>query len=133
MFYTKTKILKSLFPLTLRFLSRERTLVGPLLYTVLRCSSNLYMLILLIFIFFSKSAVSPKYCLLAIDLFTFKTYTYTMKCRHLLAQKMELFYRDIQLKRQQVAQNERMGLQVNLKFQQNEIKRLNKKIQCRNV
>ena len=40
---------------------------------------------------------------------------------------MELFYRDIQPKRQQVAKNERMRLQTDLEFQQNEIKRLNKK------
>ena len=50
-----------------------------------------------------------------------------MKSRHLLAQKVELFYHDIQRKRQQVAKNERMRLQVDLEFQQNEIKRLNKK------
>ena len=29
--------------------------------------------------FFSKSAVDPKYCLLAVDLFTSKTYVYLMK------------------------------------------------------
>ena len=46
--------------------------------------------------FFSKSAVNSKYCLLAVDLFTSKTYTYPMKSRHLLAQKMELFCRNIQ-------------------------------------
>ena len=50
-----------------------------------------------------------------------------MKSRHLLAQKMELFYRDIQPKRQQVAKNERMRMQTNSEIQQNEIKRLNKK------
>ena len=40
---------------------------------------------------------------------------------------MRLFYSDIQSKRQQVAKNERMRLQVDLEFQQNEIKRLNEK------
>ena len=50
-----------------------------------------------------------------------------MKSRDLLAQKIELFYRDIQLKRQLVAKNERMRLQTDLEFQQNEIKRLNAK------
>ena len=34
--------------------------------------------------FFSKSAVDLKYCLLAVDLFTSKTYTYPMKSRHLV-------------------------------------------------
>ena len=51
-----------------------------------------------------------------------------MRIRHLLAQKMELCKnRDIQPKRKQVAKNERMRLQTNLEFQQNEIKRLDKK------
>ena len=50
-----------------------------------------------------------------------------MKSRHLLAQKMGLFYQDIQPKRQQAAKNKRMRLQTDLEFQQNEIKRLNKK------
>ena len=50
-----------------------------------------------------------------------------MKSRDLLAQKIELFYRDIQSKRQLVAKNERMRLQTDLEFQQNEIKRLNAK------
>ena len=66
---------------------------------------------------FSKLAVDPKYCLLAVDLFTSKMYTYPMKSRHLLAQKVELFYQDILPKRQQVAKNERMRLQTNLEFQ----------------
>ena len=35
--------------------------------------------------FFSKSAVDPKYCLLAVDLFASKTYVYLMKSRNLLA------------------------------------------------
>ena len=29
--------------------------------------------------FFSKSTVAPKYCLLCVDMFTSKTYTYGMK------------------------------------------------------
>ena len=40
---------------------------------------------------------------------------------------MGLFYQDIQPKRQQAAKNKRMRLQTDLEFQQNEIKRLNKK------
>ena len=50
-----------------------------------------------------------------------------MKSRHLLAQKMELFYRHIPLKVQQVAKNRRMRMQTDLEFQQNRIKRLSKK------
>ena len=37
--------------------------------------------------FFFKLAVDPKYCLLAVDLFSFKTYIYPIKSRHPLAQK----------------------------------------------
>ena len=40
---------------------------------------------------------------------------------------MDLFYRDIQPIRQQVAKNERMRLQTDLDFQQNDMKRLNQK------
>ena len=50
-----------------------------------------------------------------------------MKNRHLLAQKMDFFYCNIQPKRQQIAKNEKMRLQVDFEFQRNEIKRLNKK------
>ena len=47
-----------------------------------------------------------------------------MKKRHLLAKKMELFYNDIGEKRNL---NDKMRFQVDLEFQQNEIKKLNKK------
>ena len=40
---------------------------------------------------------------------------------------MELFYPAIRPKWQHIAKNERMRLQVDLEFQQNEIKKLNKK------
>ena len=40
--------------------------------------------------FFAKSAVDPKYALLAVDLFTSKTYVYPMKSRKLLARKLRL-------------------------------------------
>ena len=55
-------------------------------------------------------------------------YTYPMNSRHLLAQKMNLFYRDIEPLREQTHnKKQRMRLQTDLEFQQNEIKRLNKK------
>ena len=85
------------------------------------CLLNLLMLILLIFLFFSKSAVCPKYCLLPVDLFTSKVYVYTIKSRNLLSKKLELFYRDIQQKREQIAENTTMRLQTDLEFPQNEI------------
>ena len=46
--------------------------------------------------FLAKSAIDPKFCLLFVDLFTSKIYTFPMKTRNLLAKKMEQFYNDIQ-------------------------------------
>ena len=73
--------------------------------------------------FFAKSAADPHYCLLFVDLFTQKIYTYPMKTRYLLKKKMELFYEEISNKRG----NETMRIQTDLEFQQNEIEKLNKK------
>ena len=70
--------------------------------------------------FFSKSAADPHYCLLFVDLFTQKIYTYPMKKRNL--KKMELFFEEVNHKRKG-----KMRLQTDLEFQQNEIKKLNKK------
>ena len=72
--------------------------------------------------FFSKSAVDPKYCLLFVDLFTQKIYTYPMRKRNILKRKMEEFYQEVDQKRK-----EKMRLQTDLEFQQNEIKKLNQK------
>ena len=51
--------------------------------------------------FFSKSAVDPHYCLLFVDLFTQKIYTYPMKKRNLLKKKMEKFYEEVSQKRKE--------------------------------
>ena len=74
--------------------------------------------------FLAKSAVDPKYALLCVDLFTSKIYVYTMKKRSNLVNKLETFYKEIEPKR---AKNERMRLQTDQEFQQNEIKKLNVK------
>ena len=74
--------------------------------------------------FFSKSAVDPKYALICIDLFSSKVYVYLMRKKSNLAQKMELFYKEIEQKR---TQKEKLRVQVDLEFQQNEIKKLNNK------
>ena len=71
--------------------------------------------------FLGKSAVDPKYALLAVDLFTSKIYVYPMKSRKLLAKKLKLFYDEIEPKR-----NGKMILQTDLEFKQNAIKKLNK-------
>ena len=70
--------------------------------------------------FFAKSAADPKYALLAVDLFTSKTYVYPMKSRKLLARKLKLFYDEIEPKR-----DGKMTLQTDLEFKQNAIKKLN--------
>ena len=70
--------------------------------------------------FLAKSAVDPKYCLLIVDLFTSKIYVYPMKNRSFLAKKLAIFYKDIQPKR-----TEKMCLQTDLEFKQNQIKKRN--------
>ena len=78
--------------------------------------------------FFSKSVVAPKYCLLSVDLFTSKVYTYGMKKKSQLADKVETFYLEITdasyLKKEKIY---RMPLQTDQEFNQNKIKALNKK------
>ena len=74
--------------------------------------------------FLAKSAVDPKFALVCVDLFTSKIYIYTMKARKNLASKLEIFYKEIQKKR---LNNEKMRLQTDQEFQQNEIKKLNQK------
>ena len=74
--------------------------------------------------FLAKSAVDPKYALLCVDLFLSKIYVYTMRKRSHLVNKLEDFYKDIYAKRKK---NERMRLQTDQEFQQNEIKKINLK------
>ena len=73
---------------------------------------------------FGKSAVDPKYTLLCVDLFTSKVYVYTLKTKNNLVKKLEQFYKEIDFKR---VKNETMRLQVDLEFQQNQIKKINQK------
>ena len=42
--------------------------------------------------FFNKSSVAPKYCVVCVDLFTSKTYTYGMKMKSHLPSKLEKFF-----------------------------------------
>ena len=74
--------------------------------------------------FLAKSAVDPKYALLCVDLFTSKIYVYTMRKRSNLVNKLETFYKEIESKR---SKNEKMRLQTDQEFQQNEIKKLSLK------
>ena len=54
------------------------------------------------------------FCLLFVDLFTSKIYTFPMKTGNLLAKKMEQFYKDIPKKRN----GKRMRLQTDQEFKQ---------------
>ena len=74
--------------------------------------------------FLAKSAVDPKYALLCVDLFTSKIYVYMMRKRSNLANKLEIFYKEIETKRNK---NEKLRVQTDKEFQQNEIKKLNQK------
>ena len=79
--------------------------------------------------FFSKTAVAPRYCFLCIDLFTSKTYTYGMKSKSQLADKLEKFYTEIEILRKYLKGGTRycIRLQTDQEFNQNEIKETNKK------
>ena len=50
-----------------------------------------------------------------------------MKNKNLLSKNLDFFYRDMEPKREQIAKNEKMRPQIDLEFQQNEIKKLSKK------
>ena len=64
--------------------------------------------------FLGKSAANLKYCLVLVDLFTSKTYTYPMKNRKLTKLKLEKLYKEVAEKRK----NKKMRLQTDLEFKQ---------------
>ena len=71
--------------------------------------------------FLGKSATFPQYALVIVYLFSSKVYTYLMKSRKQIRQKLEQFYRDVKSKRK----GKKMRLQVDREFQQVKIKDLN--------
>ena len=71
--------------------------------------------------FLGRNATFPQYVLVLVDLFSWKVYTYPMKSRKQIRQKLEQFYRDVQSKRK----GKKMKLQVDQEFQQVRIKDLN--------
>ena len=75
-------------------------------------------------------AVDPQYCLLFVNLFTPKIYTYPTKTRNLLGKKTQIFYNDIAKKRDIT---NIMRLQADLEFQQKQIKKLMKSITLKYV
>ena len=71
--------------------------------------------------FLGKNAAFPQYVLVIVGLFSSKIYTYSMKSRKQIMQKLRLFYGDVRHKRK----GKRMRLQVDNEFQQVKIKDLN--------
>ena len=71
--------------------------------------------------FLGKNITIPKYALVIVDLFSSKIYTYPMKSRKQIRQKLEQFYDEIPSKRK----GKKMRLQVDQEFQQVKIKDLN--------
>ena len=71
--------------------------------------------------FLGKNATFPQYVLVIVDLFSSKVYTYPMKSRKQIRQKLEQFYGDVKSKRK----GTKMRLQVDQEFQQVKIKNLN--------
>ena len=63
--------------------------------------------------FLGKNATFPQYVLVLVDLFSSKVYTYPMKSRKQIRQKLEQFYRDVRSK----IKNKKMRLQVDQEFQ----------------
>ena len=73
--------------------------------------------------FLGKNATFPQYVILVVDLFSSKTYTYLMRSRRQIRDRLEQFYLDVQGKRK----GRRARMQVDKEFQQLKIKDLNKK------
>ena len=71
--------------------------------------------------FLGKNSTFAQYVLVLVDLFSSKIYTYPMKSRKQIRQKLEQFYDDVKSKRKR----KKMKLQVNQEFQQVKIKDLN--------
>ena len=71
--------------------------------------------------FLGKNATFPQYVLVIVDSYTSKVYTYSMKSRKQIFQKMKLFHGKVKNKRK----GKCMRLQVENEFQQGKIKDLN--------
>ena len=72
--------------------------------------------------FLGKNAMFPRCVLVLVDLFSSKVYTYPMKSRKQIRQRLEQFYEDVKTKRK----GKKMGMQVDQEFQQIRTNDLNK-------
>ena len=70
-----------------------------------------------------KNSTFPQYVLVIVDLYLSKIYTYSMKSKNQVLQKLRLFCNDVRHERK----GKRMRLQVDNEFQQVKIKYLNDK------
>ena len=84
-------------PLSTPFVKKRQNIIGTTLYSFSGSFQALQADIAYISSL-ARSVVHLKFCLLFVDLFTSKIYTYPTKTRNLLAKKMELFYNDINKK-----------------------------------
>ena len=75
------------------------------------------------FKFLGKSATDPKYCLLFVDLFTWKVFVYPVRSRKFIANKMEIFYKEVEWNRK----CQKARLQTDQEFKQKKMFELNKK------
>ena len=69
--------------------------------------------------FLGKNATFPQYVLVLVDLFSSKTYTYPMKYRKQIRQKLKQFYRDVKSKikkQNEVASRSRISASKNTRF-----------------
>ena len=103
---TKDFLKLETLPLSTPFVKKRQNIISTTLYSFSGPCLALQADIAYIS-FLARLAVDPKFCLLIADLFSSKIYTYPMKTRNLSAKKMELFYDDINKKR-----DDKMGLQT---------------------
>ena len=85
-------------PLTTQFIEKKKWYWSSTLYS----SDGPFQLLqadIVYISFLAKSTVDTKFCLLFVDLFTSKIYTFPMKTRKLLAKKMKQVYNDIPKKK----------------------------------
>ena len=108
-------------PLSTPFVKKRQNIIRATLYSFSELFQALQLDIAYIS-FLVRLAVDPKFCLLFVDLFASKIYTYQMKTRNLLAKQMELFYNNINKKR-----DSKMRLQTDQETKQRKIFELNKK------
>ena len=99
-------------PLSTLFVKKRQNILRTALYSFSETFQALQADIAYIS-FLARLAVDPKFCLLFVNLFTSKIYMYPMKTRNLLAKKMELFYNDINKKR-----DSKMSVQTDQEFKQ---------------